>query len=86
MSSELAPCPCVSGYFPELAPTPPPLGIWLKPRELESNRVRTHGHQREHGCRDPLDGIKRCPHCWQIKDWPEEFSGHHECNDCREGR
>jgi len=47
MTGELPPCPCVSGYFPELAPTPPPLGIDVPNRnpEQRSSGTRANGHQ-----------------------------------------
>lgn len=40
MIRELPPCPCVSGYFPELPPTPKPLGFFLyNPKENKVERL-----------------------------------------------
>jgi hypothetical protein len=55
MSGELPPCPCVSGYFPELDPElypmPKPLGIDVPNRNPDrfSSGTRPNGHRSEYG-------------------------------------
>ena len=76
---EFSSCPCVSGYFPELEPTPKPLGIVLRARKPD-------GPDREPARKlSPYHWTpaneKRCPRCLEV--YPrEDFKDRRYCPDC----
>ncbi|MGA7119547.1 MAG: hypothetical protein WBY94_05575 [Polyangiaceae bacterium] len=81
------PVSAVAGHFPELPPIPPS----APPPPARIKRVVKWGdgfgcNANRYGTRAPIDGRKRCPQCWAIKDFPKRFDGLQMCNECRSDR
>ena len=84
---DFPPCPAIMGHFPDLAPTPGPIGLVLKRAselrqtaphhrwapKLRPMHKRTGAHDGAAGTREPRNGRLRCAVCWEFRSYPEGF-------------
>ncbi len=84
---EWDPVSAVAGHFPEL-PSIPRYDPAVRPVPRFAHMDHgiskpRRGGRGDYGTKTPVDGRKRCPQCWAIKDFPKRFEGKQNCNECR---